>query len=74
MKTARKKLKAEFRRGFAAGLADAPPAEHGETYMAAHDAGRRTFLTYWIAQLCAGAVEAEDAFAPLPVTVLQAAA
>jgi hypothetical protein len=35
---------------------------------------RRTFLAYWLVQLCAGAAEAEDAFALLPVTILQAAA
>ena len=61
---------AAFRRGYADGVADRERDEHGKSYAARHLAGRTAFLAYWIAEIEAGKVEAEEAFQPLPAAAV----
>src|ERR1700688_904941 len=61
---------AAFRRGYADGVADRERDEHDKSYAAGHLAGRTAFLAYWIAELEAGKVEAEEAFQPLPAAAV----
>jgi hypothetical protein len=61
---------AAFRRGYAAGVAGSECDEEINTYAAGHLAGRTAFMAYWIAELEAGKVEADEAFQPLPASML----
>jgi hypothetical protein len=61
---------ATFRRGYAAGVAGSECDEQIDSYAAGHLAGRTAFMAYWIAELEAGKVEAEEAFQPLPASMV----
>jgi hypothetical protein len=61
---------AAFRRGYAAGVAGGECDEEIDGYAAGHLAGRTAFMAYWIAELEAGKVEADEAFQPLPASVM----
>jgi hypothetical protein len=61
---------AAFRRGYVAGVTDSECDEQIDSYAAGHLAGRTAFMAYWIAELEAGKVEADEAFQPLPASIV----